>query len=310
MKSLETSVNSLVFAAASALLALVVGWVTAWIVERTNTPLKPLAYLTAIISLGTPYILYVTAWLYLLGRAGPFNDLYRSLIDPDATPFNVNSLAGMVMIEGFLWSPLVFLLLSSSFRAANAEMEEAARMAGATVAQTMMRISLKLAWPAILALALFVFIRNLESFEVPALVGMPGRVDRGGDVVADPGQQFGLPMAGGRGRLDRLPGLGLAEGVELAGVAVRGDDRDPAADQAPGQRGVGIPVGVPVRPQRGDRDDDHRGEDLPQGFRDGRGEAHTFWFSCVGVGQGRTCASVTSATPVPRRACPGTRAIG
>ena len=67
----ETSVNSLVFAAASALLALVVGWVTAWIVERTNTPLKPLAYLTAIISLGTPYILYVSAWQFKGENAAP-----------------------------------------------------------------------------------------------------------------------------------------------------------------------------------------------------------------------------------------------
>ena len=67
-----TSMNSLVFAAASAALALLIGWVTAWIVERTNTPLKALAYLTSIISLGTPYILYVTRVAVVLrqGRSG------------------------------------------------------------------------------------------------------------------------------------------------------------------------------------------------------------------------------------------------
>jgi iron(III) transport system permease protein len=67
----SSSVNSLVFAAGSAVVALAFGWISAWIVERTNTPLKPLAYLTAIISLGTPYILYVSAWLLVLGKAGP-----------------------------------------------------------------------------------------------------------------------------------------------------------------------------------------------------------------------------------------------
>jgi iron(III) transport system permease protein len=116
-------------------------------------------------------------WLYLLGRAGPFNDLYRTWIDPASTPFNVNSLTGMILIEGFLWSPLVFLLLSSTFRAANADMEEAARMSGASILDTIRLISMKLARPALFALALFVFIRNIEAFEVPALVGMPGRVD-------------------------------------------------------------------------------------------------------------------------------------
>src|SRR5262245_63599747 len=74
-----TAINSLVFAAASAALALVIGWVTAWIVERTNAPLKGLAYVTAIISLGTPYILYVTAWLLFFGKAGLVTHLYRTL---------------------------------------------------------------------------------------------------------------------------------------------------------------------------------------------------------------------------------------
>ncbi len=168
--------NSLVFAAGSTALSLIVGGVLAWLVERTNAPFKILAYLATIISLGTPYILHVIAWLFLLGKIGPLNDAYRTLTGGTANLFNVNSMAGMILIEGFLWSPLVFLLLGSTFRAANADMEEAARMSGATVLQTLRRVSLPLAMPAILALALFVFIRAIGGFEVPALVGMPGRI--------------------------------------------------------------------------------------------------------------------------------------
>ncbi|MDR5759082.1 iron ABC transporter permease [Caballeronia sp. LZ035] len=168
--------NSMVFALLATVVSVICGASLAWLVERTDVPLKRLAFVTAIISLGTPYILYVTAWLFLLGRMGPVNDLYRALFHSTDAPFNVTSLAGMVFIEGFLWSPLVFLLLSSTFRAANAEMEEAARMSGASIACTVRQISLRLARPAIFALILFVFIRNLESFEVPALVGMPGGV--------------------------------------------------------------------------------------------------------------------------------------
>ncbi|HMJ28298.1 MAG TPA: hypothetical protein VK512_06245, partial [Xanthobacteraceae bacterium] len=92
---LVTSANSLVFAAGSAVVALAIGWTTAWIVERTNTPLKPLAYLTAIISLGTPYILYVTAWLLLFGKAGPINQLYRTLTGTSDVLINVYSMPGM-----------------------------------------------------------------------------------------------------------------------------------------------------------------------------------------------------------------------
>ena len=168
--------NSLVFAGGSTVLSLISGGALAWIVERTNAPFKILAYLATIISMGTPYILHVIAWLFLLGKVGPLNDVYRLLTGSTNNLFNVNSMAGMILIEGFLWSPLVFLLLGATFRAANADMEEAARMSGATVFDTLRRISLPLAMPSILALALFVFIRAIGGFEVPALVGMPGRI--------------------------------------------------------------------------------------------------------------------------------------
>jgi iron(III) transport system permease protein len=173
---LITSANSLVFAAASAVVALVIGWTTAWIVERTNTPLRPLAYLTAIISLGTPYILYVTAWLLLFGKAGPVNQLYRTLTGTSDVLINVYSMPGMIMVEGFLWSPLAFLLVGATLRNANPEMEEAARVSGAGTWMTIRRVTLRLSLPSILALAMLVFIRAIEAFEVPALVGLPGRI--------------------------------------------------------------------------------------------------------------------------------------
>lgn len=169
--------NSVVFAAGSAVVSFLVGGVIAWVVERTNAPCKMLAYVTAIVSMGTPYILYVVAWLFLLGNVGPFNTVYRQLTGAAEPLINANSMVGMVLIEGFLWSPLVFLMLSSTFRAANADMEEAARMSGASVFQTVRRVSLPLAMPAVLALGMFVFIRAIEAFEVPLLVGMPGGID-------------------------------------------------------------------------------------------------------------------------------------
>ena len=175
-KLYESAANSLVFAACATVISLLIGGVLAWVVERSDAPLKKLAFFTAIVSLGTPYILYVGAWLFLLGRAGPINDIYRALSGTNDLLINVYSLGGMILVEGFLWSPLVFLLLSTTFRRANAEMEEAARMAGASVAQTVWHISMRLAWPAILGLGMFVFIRNVEAFDVPVLIGTPSRI--------------------------------------------------------------------------------------------------------------------------------------
>lgn len=168
--------NSALFAIGSAALAIVCGGGVAWLVARTNVPFKGCAYLTAIVSLGTPFVLYVTAWLFLLGHAGPLNDLLRRFGGDDPAEFNVYSITGMILVEGLLWSPMAFLLLSAVFGAANADYEDAARMCGAGMLATLRRISLRLALPGFCAVALLVAIRSIEAFEVPALVGLPGNV--------------------------------------------------------------------------------------------------------------------------------------
>ena len=168
--------NSLQFALGATVVALALGATLAWIVERTNAPLKPLAHIAAIMSLGTPHILYVSAWLFLLGRVGPLNDLYRQITGTTDLLFNVYSMTGMILIQGFIFSPLVFLMLSAIFRRSNGEMEEAARICGASVWRTVSLVSLQLARPALVGIGLLVFIRNLESFDVPVLVGTPSRI--------------------------------------------------------------------------------------------------------------------------------------
>src|SRR5437899_2649641 len=82
----------------------------------------------------------------------------------------------LALLEGLLWSPMSFLLLASVFRASNSDYEEAAQMSGASVLTTLWRISMRLALPAVAAVGLLVVIRSIEAFEVPALVGLPGKV--------------------------------------------------------------------------------------------------------------------------------------
>jgi iron(III) transport system permease protein len=169
-------INTLYFAVGSALLATAIGGSIAWIVTRTNTPLCGLGYFAAFASFGTPFVLYTIAWLLLLGKSGPLNHWARELLGVQGVVFDVYSLAGMTLIEGFQWSPLVFLMMAASFSSMDPSLEEASTACGATVRQTIHRISLRLAFPAIYSVALLVFIRSFEAFEIPALVGLPGDI--------------------------------------------------------------------------------------------------------------------------------------
>ena len=65
-------------------MAITLGVMQALIVERTNAPGRGYAFLAAILSLGIPHVLYVVAWLLLLGRTGPVNELIGRIAAPAA----------------------------------------------------------------------------------------------------------------------------------------------------------------------------------------------------------------------------------
>lgn len=168
--------NTIWFSIGSALSSTLIGGVIAWVVTRTDSPLRGLGYFTAFASFGTPFILYTIGWLLLLGKAGPVNYWLKMILDQTAPIVNVYSLWGMIFVESLLWSPLVFLLLAASFRSMDPSLEEASTVCGAGVWHTLRRVSLRLMLPAFFAVVLLVFIRAFEAFEIPALIGLPGDI--------------------------------------------------------------------------------------------------------------------------------------
>ena len=168
--------NTFYFSIGSALFATILGGSIAWVVVRTDSPLRGLGYFTAFASFGTPFILYTIGWLLLLGKAGPVNYWLKIWFNQTTPVFNVYSMFGMIMIESLLWSPFVFLMLAAAFRSMDPSLEEASAACGARMWQTMRRISLRLMLPAFFSVMLLIFIRTFESFEIPALVGLPGDI--------------------------------------------------------------------------------------------------------------------------------------
>ena len=166
--------NSLKFSTGAAALAFVIGTLLAWMNERTNTPFKGLFFALSVIPLIIPGILFTVAWI-LLGspKIGLINLALQRLFDTDAVFVNVYSLTGMIWVDGLHYSPVAFLLMTAAFRAMDPALEESAIMSGAGVLQVARRITLPLAWPAVFATLLILFVRAIESVEVPALLGLP-----------------------------------------------------------------------------------------------------------------------------------------
>ncbi|TMA92937.1 MAG: iron ABC transporter permease [Deltaproteobacteria bacterium] len=168
--------NSLIFSLGSAAVALSYGTALAWLAERSDAPFRNLAYVSAYVSFAIPGIIKVVGWIMLLGpKAGMLNALGVALTGQAL--FNIFSLGGMVLVESFLWIPIVFLLMSTPFRAMDPSLEEAATTAGSSSWQVFRRVTFPLAVPSVLAVLILTIIRSLEAFEIPALIGIPAGVE-------------------------------------------------------------------------------------------------------------------------------------
>jgi iron(III) transport system permease protein len=170
--------NSIIYAAGTCIFSLILGTTMAFIIERTNTPLKSLFTAMALVPLIIPGILHAIAWVLLLSpRIGTINIWLMEVFGLQKAPFDVYGMGGMIWVEGLHLSPLVFVLMAAAFRSMDPALEEAAMTSGANHFTTFWRVTFKLSLPASAAAMLLMFIRGLESFEVPALIGLRGGVN-------------------------------------------------------------------------------------------------------------------------------------
>src|SRR5512142_3380690 len=166
--------NSIEFAIGASCFSFLVGAGLAWMNERTNTPFKSLFYGLALLPLIIPSVLFTVSWILLASpKIGILNLLAKDLLGLDHHVFDIYSIWGMIWVDGLHYSPMAFLLMSAAFRPMDPALEESAMMSGANVLQVAWRVTLKLTWPAIFATILILFVRSIESFEVPALLGLP-----------------------------------------------------------------------------------------------------------------------------------------
>ena len=159
--------NSLVFAFGSAALAVVLGTTMAYLAVRTDVPLKGLVYASSLVPLVLPGILYTTAWVFLGSpRIGIYSRMLGGAID-------IYSMPGMILVDGLMLSPLVFLLMFAALKSMDPSLEESAYVSGARTSTVLRRIIAPLMRPAFFGAVLVMVVRGLESFEVPAILGMP-----------------------------------------------------------------------------------------------------------------------------------------
>ncbi|KAM9863234.1 iron ABC transporter permease [Leucobacter sp. BZR 635] len=168
--------NSLIVGIGGSVVALLCGGFLAFVTARTNAPARRFLYFAGLVPMFLPSFVGALAWGLLGGpNAGLLNILARDL---GFAPFmNIYTLPGLIMLLGIYYAPYAFLLIHASFSLMNPDLEESARVHGATPGQVLRRVTFPLATPAILGSAILIFTLTVENFPVAQMIGSAGGLD-------------------------------------------------------------------------------------------------------------------------------------
>jgi iron(III) transport system permease protein len=174
---LEVMVNTTIFVLASSTLSTVLALFLAYLNTRTDIPFKFVFKVISIIPMMIPHLLFSVSWALLLNPSnGMLNIVLKNALSLESSPFNIYSIQGMILVEGLLDLPVAYLIIAPAMASFDVALEESSRVFGAGPWRTLLRVTLPVLRPAILAAFILGVVRSLASFAVPSVLGLPGRV--------------------------------------------------------------------------------------------------------------------------------------
>lgn len=167
--------NTILVAFASTAIATAIGLSLAWLVARTDLPMRWLVHAGVLAPFFLSPFTGALAWGLLLSpKVGIINQLLAVF---GLGPLDIYSLGGIIWVMGLYYAPYVYLFVQSALYNLDPTLEEAAFMSGLSPMQVMLRVSLPLVAPALLSGMLLTFVAAAGQFGVPAVLGTPARIN-------------------------------------------------------------------------------------------------------------------------------------
>ena len=165
--------DTLIYAAITAVICLMLAYPTALHLARTKSRMHGLLYAAVLSPLLTGVVIRCFGWIVLLATQGLINDALRAVgIGP--IPFLYRPI-GVIIALVHVFLPFMILPIMNAIEAIDPRLEEAARMLGASSLTAFRRITLPLSMPGIQSGVILVFVLAASAYVIPMLIG-GGRV--------------------------------------------------------------------------------------------------------------------------------------
>ena len=175
-------VRSIVYAAATTLVCLVLAYPVAYSIGRAASKWRSLLLMLVMIPFWTSFLVRTYAWLTILKSEGLLNSLLLAA-GIVSTPLEMLYTPGAVL-TGLVYTFLPFMILTiyTSIEKLDWSLVEAASDLGASPARVLSRVVVPMTWPGISAGVLLVFVPALGLYAVNDILG-GGKVDMIGNII-------------------------------------------------------------------------------------------------------------------------------
>lgn len=161
--------NSILIAVGTTAIALPVGAALAFLMARTDLPFKRILEPLLLLPILTPSIVLALGYVVAAGPVGFYSEFARRLFG--FIPWSIYSPVSLFVLGGFMHVPFVYLYVAAALKNLGSDLEEAARITGASPWRVATAVSLPMVTPALVYSGLLVFFAGVTMFGLPLILG-------------------------------------------------------------------------------------------------------------------------------------------
>lgn len=155
------------------LATLVIGYPVALFLARTPSRWRSWLTILVVFPLMLNLVVRTFGWIALLAQNGLVNQALRALGVVDAPVKLLFNFAGLLIAMTHIFLPFMVLVLIGAIQNIPRDVEDAARVLGASWAAAFCRVTLPLSAPGILSGSILVFVLTISALVTPRLLGGP-----------------------------------------------------------------------------------------------------------------------------------------
>ncbi|HEV8437290.1 MAG TPA: ABC transporter permease [Methylomirabilota bacterium] len=155
------------------LLTLVIGYPVAFFLARTRSRWRNWLTILVVFPLLLNLVVRTFGWIALLAQNGLVNQALQALGLADAPVKLLFNFAGLLIGLTHIFLPFMVLVLVGAIQNIPRDVEDAARVLGASWASAFLRVTLPLSAPGVVSGSILVFVLAISALVTPRLLGGP-----------------------------------------------------------------------------------------------------------------------------------------